>query len=103
VTPQDTIEIADRACLNVLGEATQYSDGGPAVAPVGIFEQAYIRISAGQNGVQSSGPAVFYLLEDLPSDPQLVEPTIVIRGTSYKVIEVKKDGQGGVLVHLHRG
>jgi hypothetical protein len=96
-----TITIAQRATLRAFGEPTQYP-GGPPEGVSGIFDAAYVRVEAGRPGVQSAGPAVFYLLEDLPSDPREVEPTIVIRGESYKPHEVKADGQGGILLHLHR-
>jgi hypothetical protein len=102
-SPQDIIAIADDACLDVWGELTQYTVGGVTYEPTGIFEAAYVWVQAGQAGVQSQGPAVFYQRADLPSDPQEVEPTqIVIRGTAYRVIEVKNDGQTGVLLRLHK-
>lgn len=102
-SPQDTAALRDDPCLAILGELTQYSDGGAAVDVVGIFTAHYVRVDAGRAGVQSSGPAVFYKLSDLPSDPQVIDPSsIVVDGTSYKVAECKKDGEGGVLLLLHR-
>jgi hypothetical protein len=99
---QAIIGIADEACLAIWGELTQYTVGGVTHDVTGVFEAAYVRVQAGSPGVQSQGPAVFYQLALLPSDPQEFEPTqIVIRGIAYKVIEVKRDGQTGVLLHLH--
>ncbi len=103
LSPQATIALADDACLAIWGELTQYTVGGVTHEPRGIFEASYVRVQAGTPGVQSQGPAVFYQLAHLPSDPQEVEPTqILIRGTAYKVIEARRDGQTGALLHLHR-
>lgn len=100
---QAIIGIADEACLAIWGELTQYTVGGVTYGVMGVFDAAYVRVQAGTPGVQSQGPAVFYQLDYLPSDPQEVEPTqILIRGVAYTVVEPKKDGQTGVLLHLHR-
>ena len=52
--------------------------------------------------VSSAGPAVFYRLSDLPVDPETDDPVITVDGVGYEVIDVKKDGQGGVLLQLHK-
>jgi hypothetical protein len=50
----------------------------------------------------SSGPTVFLRLEDLPSDPEDDDATITVSGVDYRITEPQKDGQGGVLLNLHR-
>jgi hypothetical protein len=94
---------ADRAVLQQLGGTVRYAPtAGQAVDVRGVFEAAYVRTEAGQAGVVSSGPAVFLRLADLPSDPEDDSPTITVEGVEYSVREPQKDGQGGVLLLLHK-
>lgn len=93
---------ADRAALDILGGPVRYQPMvGDAVDVVGIFDAAYVRAEAGRADVASSGPAVFLLAADLPRDPEDDDPILTIDGTTYRVREAKKDGRGGVLLHLH--
>lgn len=95
---------ADRAALTVLGGPVFYAaQYGAAVEVRGIFDAAYVRADPGQYGavVQSSGPAVFVLLADLPSDPDTdLDPTVTVAGVAYRVREARKDGMGGVVLLL---
>lgn len=99
------LEAADRAAMEHLGgETVTYKPGTGAPVPViGIFDEAYVLADASDARVSSSGPAVFFRLADLPSDPDtdtgVVEVTV--GGKTYRRREVKKDGQGGVLLLLH--
>lgn len=94
---------ADQALLKQVGVATSYQRAsGPAISVTGIFDAAYVRVGVGEAGVSSAGPAVFYRLSDLPVDPEPDDPTITIDGIAYAVVDVKKDGQGGVLLQLHK-
>jgi hypothetical protein len=100
------LSAADVAVLQHLGETVLYTPGtnpGPtATAVTGIFDQSCVVVDAGQAGASSCGPAVFLRLADLPSDPAVDEPSISVRGIAYRVREAKPDGQGGVLLLLHR-
>jgi len=92
----------DQVLVGLLGIATTYDPAvGAPVSVTGIFDAAYVRAEAGEAGVSSSGPAVFYRLLDLPVDPEDDEPVITIAGVAYEVSVVQKDGQGGVLLRLH--
>jgi hypothetical protein len=99
------LEAADRAAMEHLGgETVTYTPGsGPAVPVTGIFDEAYVLADASDARVSSSGPAIFFRLADLPSDPEtdagVVEVTVGAK--TYRRREVKKDGQGGVLLLLH--
>lgn len=95
---------SDGAVLQHLGGPVTYAPSvGAAVAVTGIFDAAYVPVSAGgQVSVSSSGPAVFLRLADLPSDPAEDEPTITVDARTYRVTEVQKDGVGNVLLLLHR-
>lgn len=93
----------DRALLTAVGSATSYKGAtSPAITVTGIFDAAYVRVEVGEAGVSSAGPAVFYRLSDLPVDPESDDPDITIDGVTYGVIAVKKDGQGGVHLQLHK-
>jgi hypothetical protein len=99
----ELIAAVNGALVDTLGEPTTYApaSGGPVTAK-GIVDMAYVRVDVGTAGASSSAPAVFYRLADLPIDPDDDNPEITINGRSYEVIEVQKDGQGGVLLLLHR-
>lgn len=94
---------ADRAALQHLGGPVRYTPSAGAPVDVrGIFDAAYVRADAGQAGVVSSGPAVFLLVADLPSDPGTdLAATVTVDGATYKIREPQKDGLGGVLLQLH--
>lgn len=95
--------LLDRVVIETLAIPTTYTpeDGAP-VSVQGVFDAAYVRVDVGEAGVSSSGPSVFYRLADLPADPELDEPTVAVNGVGYRVVEVKKDGQGGVRLLLHK-
>lgn len=101
----EQLEAADRVAMQHLGgETVTYKPGAGAPVPVtGIFDEAYVLADASDARVSSSGPAVFLRLADLPSDPEadtgVVEVTVGAK--TYRRREVKKDGQGGVLLLLH--
>lgn len=102
----DHLARMDRQVLSVLGEVAPvtYRTGVGAEAEVsGLFEAAYLRADAGGAGISSSTPAVFLRLADLPMDPEDdTDPTVIVDGVAYSVREVKKDGQGAVVLMLHR-
>lgn len=94
---------ADKAVTERLGGPVRYTSSGfSAVDIPGVFDAAYVLVDAGQAGVSSSGPAVFLRLADLPSDPSDDEPTIEFAGVEYSVREARPDGQGGVVLLLHK-
>jgi hypothetical protein len=97
------LEMADRATLSAFGDSTiTYSpSAGSPVTVSGIFDATYVIVETGHADVASSGPAVFLRLSDLPSDPEQDTPIITISDADYSVREVKKDGQGSVLLLLH--
>jgi hypothetical protein len=102
----DLLSAADGAIVADagLGGPVSYTpDGGDAVTVNGIFDEAYQRLDVGGPGISSVGPAVFLRLEDLPSDPRVDRAAaLVIEGVTYVFHEVQPDGQGGVLLHLHK-
>jgi len=104
MTLESTIEAATSAALlPVLGRDILYApEGQDASTVTGIFDASYERINQGEAGVSTFGPAVFFLLADLPVDPEDDEPTITIDGYDYSIRETAKDGIGGVLIFLHR-
>ena len=95
--------VMDATLVEHFGGASVYTPAiGAAATPRGVFDAAYVPVSVGEAGVQSSGPAIFYRLADLPADPATDEPTITVNAVNYEVTVVRKDGQGGVLLELHR-
>jgi hypothetical protein len=102
MTFSDLLATADRVTLDILGDSVTYAPTtGAAVVVTGIFDSAYVRVDAGHAGVSSTGPAVFLLLADLPSDPAEDAATITVESVQYEIREVQKS-QGAVLLFLHR-
>lgn len=97
---------ADRAIQKHLGGAVTYTPSRGATVPVtGIFDAAYVRADVGQAGVSTTGPAVFLVLADLPTNPEeedLELLRITVDAVKYRVREAQPDGMGGVLLHLYR-
>lgn len=99
----DHVAAADRAALHLLGGPVSYAPSvGPPVDVVGIFDPTFVTASAGEAGVATYTPAVFLRLSDLPSDPAGEEVRITVKGIEYRSWRAQKDGQGGVVILLHR-
>lgn len=97
------IERMDRAVQGHLGGVPVIYDpeAGAPVTVTGMFDAQYVLVKPGELGVESVGPAVFLLLEDLPVHPDDDDPTITIGGTAYTVRERQPDGMGGIRLLLH--
>lgn len=97
---------ADRAAQAVLGgEPVTYDPAGISLPVIvtGIFDEQYVLAKGtAEAGVETLGPAVFLRLEDLPTDPENDEPTLIIGGVSYRVTERRPDGMGGIVLALRR-
>ncbi len=100
----DLLTVGDRSVRQLLGGSITYTPGvGAAVVVDGIFDAAYVKVELGEPGVSSQGPAAWLTLTDLPSDPEVDEDaTVTVAGVTYKPHTVQPDGQGTVLLLLHR-
>lgn len=86
------------------GDPVSYAPGvGSPVTVKAIFDVPYAFIEVGTAGISGSGPVMFVLLGDLPSDPETDEDaTITHDGTTYTIAQCQKDGKGGVRMLLHK-
>lgn len=105
----DLVEDMDRAAQSAFGEGDPIVFAppvGPAVPVDGIFDEQYVLAKGnGEAGVETRGPAVFFRLSDLPTDPEADEDDeirITIRGVVYRVAERRPDGLGGIVLALRR-
>jgi hypothetical protein len=100
----DLVATAGRAALQHLGgEAVIYAPGeGDPVTVTGIFDASYTRVESGTGDVESVGPAVWVVLDDLPTDPEEDDPILTIAGKTYTVAERQRDGLGTIRLLLHR-
>lgn len=98
------LQRTDETTRDILGGLVTYTPGvGTAEDVQGIFDANHVRVEAGEAGVTSAGPAVFLRLSELPSDPEVDgNARVTVGGTEYSPTSVEKDGQGGVLLRLHR-
>lgn len=100
----DLLASVDATTQRALGEAVVYTPGvGDPVTVDGIFDALYTPVALGTPAVVSSGPAVWLTLSTLPTDPLAdTAATVTIRGETYRCHEPQHDGQGGVLMQLHK-
>jgi hypothetical protein len=100
----ELVAATDRAAQTHLGgEPVIYQPAvGAAVEVVGIFDPVYVLVKGDpEAGVETLGPTVFLRLEDLPVDPEDDDPTLTIRGVTYRrVVERLPDGFGGIALAL---
>lgn len=77
---------------------------GPPVPVSGIFDDVPYVLAKGdaEAGVEALGPNVFLKLADLPVDPEEDEPTLIIGGVSYRVVERRSAGLGAIVLGLRR-
>jgi hypothetical protein len=92
----------DRTLLDSeAGDVVVYtSSEGAAVTVRGMFDRPSVTVEAGEAGVSSSGPAVFLLLGDLPTDPSDDNATVTVSGNTFGIREARPDGKGGVYLLL---
>ncbi len=95
------LAVSDGFVTETLGEEVTYTpESEDAVSVFGVFDEAYVLVEAGDSGVSSSGPAIFFRLSDLPTTPDKSE-TITRNGVTYRARTIKPDGIGGVILLLH--
>lgn len=104
MTFSDLIAAADRAIGAAMGNEIVYLPAvGPPTTVVGVFDELYVLATGDpEAGVSVIGPAVFLRLDDLPVNPELDEPRVQVAGSTYRVVERKPDGLGGIVLALRR-
>lgn len=75
-----------------------------AVEVTGIFDASYLLVRADADGgaLETVVPAVFLELADLPTDPMTDDPTLIIRGTTYRVFERRPADFGSIVLALRK-
>jgi len=79
--------------------------GAPAaheVVVTGIFDAQYVLQADQTAGVCATAPAVFLQLADLPTDPEVDDPILTIRGVDYRVDHPETAGMGSVVLILRK-
>lgn len=96
---------ADRAALARLGGVVRcVAATGVEVDVQGVFDNAAANATVLGQEVVSAGPRLFFLLSGLPFDPETEPkgfPKFIVGGLTFVARDVRKDGQGGVLVELN--
>jgi hypothetical protein len=72
------------------------------VVVTGIFDAAYVLQADQTAGVCATAPAVFLQIADLPTDPELDDPILTIRGVDYRVDHPETAGMGSVVLILRK-
>lgn len=96
----------DRAVQAHLGavEVTYQPAAGSSFPVAGIFDALYVLSSTGGSlaGVETLGPAVSIVLDDVPINPELDDPTLTIGGVAYRVIGREPGGFGLMVLALRK-
>jgi hypothetical protein len=89
--------------ITTLGTAVTFTPNGDDPEELtGVFEKSYQAVTPdGGVVVQSTQPRLLIKLSDVSRLPAAAD-TFTVSGTDYEVIESQEDGQGGVLVYLHK-
>jgi hypothetical protein len=99
----DHIARMDGHQLATFGESVAYAPSvGDPVTVTGIFDEAFALIDPATGTVESLAPAVWLRLADLPVDLEDDDPTLTIRGRTYRPRQRERDGEGTVRMLLHR-
>ncbi len=102
------VALMDGTVQAVLGDgAVTYRPGVQGVDRVqvaGPFDASYKLVSSGgdEAGVETVTPAVFIQIADLPTDPMIDNPTLVIGGLTYKVTGRHPADFGSIVLTLRQ-
>lgn len=100
----DTIGAADRAIKGALGGPAVYraQDGTEYSLEDAIFSDEHVAILDPEAPISTSAPTIFIRVEDLPVDVGEDDGFFVVRNVQYRPIDVLPDGEGGIVVSLHK-
>ena len=106
MTFPDLLQSVDRSVLSLLrgDQAVTYQPGaGQAVSVSAIWDGVFNEVSPGGMAIVSASPQIFCRLSDLPSDPRTDgDARIFVDGVEHLIREPQVDGQGGILLPLHK-
>lgn len=102
----------DRNAQRVLGAVSVVyrPKFGPAVsltpsgAPlVGIFDDSFVLAQgSAEAGVEATLPTVNLILADLPTDPEVDDPTLTIGGVDYRIVKRAPADYGSIVLTLRK-
>lgn len=109
----ENIARVDRNAQRLLGgvPVTYRPKFGPAVsvtttsgAPLlGIFDDTFILAQGrAEAGVEASLPTVSLILADLPTDPEVDDPTLTIGGVDYRIVKRAPADFGSIVLTLRK-
>lgn len=108
----DLVMAVDRNVQRVLGAVpvTYRPKFGPAVsttpsgAPLlGIFDDTFVLAQgSAEAGVEASLPTVNLILADLPTDPEVDDPTLTIGGVDYRIVKRAPADYGSIVLTLRK-
>lgn len=83
---------------------------GPAVSLtptgdplVGIFDDSFVLAQgSAEAGVEASLPTVNLILADLPTDPEVDDPTLTIGGVDYRIFKRAPADYGSIVLSLRK-
>jgi hypothetical protein len=95
---------ARRAGYLQFGASVTYlpKEGGDPLAITGVYSAPSELVEIGApTSISTSAPVLGVEREDLPSGDRIGD-TLVLGGVTWKVIDVREDGEGGADLMLHR-
>ena len=91
------------ACMTTFGEPVVYTpQGGVPIEISGIYDDLYEAVDPSTQAIVTSEQPILGIKNNtLPQVPRQGD-TLTVRGQTYAVKEVQKDGQGGSRLFLHK-
>ncbi len=87
---------------STFGESVTYTPaGGSPATVVGIFNDIFEVIDQNGGGIMSARPTLGVAVADFDTLPA-PDDEFTIRSVTYKVQEIQRDGEAGLVLHLHK-
>ncbi len=87
---------------STFGESVTYTPaGGSPSTIVGIFNDIFEAIDQNSGGIMSARPTLGVAVADFGTLPSPGD-AFTIRSVSYEIEEIQRDGEAGLVLHLHK-
>lgn len=83
------------------GPAVSTTPGGAPL--LGIFDDTFVLVQgSAEAGVEARLPTVNLILADLPTDPEVDDPTLTIGGVDYRIVKRAPADYGSIVLTLRK-
>lgn len=102
MTWQDLADGVMTSALAAFAETVSYTPSGESAFDIqGIFNDIFDIIDDQNSDIVSSKPTLGVRSSDFEMRPK-IDDTVVVRGITYSITEVQRDGEAGYNLFLHK-